>query len=267
MEAITKHPVRPRLRPLRRPNLGRASWRVAPVAVVQAAAVLALARYTDLWPLATGLVLAVEWWVLQPAAEGRTARWLARVPAVLVGCGVVLTIATAPRLATQVAAAGLYAAWRIWWSREDVTAPVGLVHLLVVQAVALEGLFLAAAVWRTPSWAIIGLVWLFCYVSVYSVLSRRSERAAGVMAATWALIAAQISWVLLLWLFTYTMSGGYILVPQPALILTALAYCFGNIYVSQKDGTLSRGRLAEYMIIGLILVVVVIVGTSWRGGV
>jgi hypothetical protein len=85
------------------------------------------------------------------------------------------------------------------------------------------------------------------------------------MAATWALVCTEISWVLLRWLFTYTVTGGYILVPQPMLILTALAYCFGSIYVSQRKGSLSRARLTEYLLIGLILIAIVVTGTPWRG--
>jgi len=140
-------------------------------------------------------------------------------------------------------------------------------YLLVVQAVVFEAVFLMAAVWRSPDVLVLALAWIGAYVSVYAVLSARGERAAGVMAATWAVITTEVGRVLLWWLFTYTMTGGYILVPQPALILTALAYCFGGIYLSQREGSLSRGRLAEYLLIGLILVGIVIVGTSWHGAV
>jgi hypothetical protein len=69
------------------------------------------------------------------------------------------------------------------------------------------------------------------------------------------------------WLFTYTTAGGYLLVPQPALVLTALAYVFGSIYVAQREGKLSRGRLTEYLLIGLILIAIVAIGTSWRGSI
>jgi len=71
----------------------------------------------------------------------------------------------------------------------------------------------------------------------------------------------------MLWLITYTMRGGYVLVPQPALILTALSYVFGSVLASSRQGNLSRARLAEYMLIALVLVVIVVIGTSWRGNV
>jgi hypothetical protein len=56
-------------------------------------------------------------------------------------------------------------------------------------------------------------------------------------------------------------------VPQPALVLVALAYCMGSIYTSAKQGKLSFSRLVEYLVIGLILVGMVIMGTSWRGSI
>jgi hypothetical protein len=252
-----------------RTNLARAGWWSILVSLFEAAVVLALARQAGWWPVAAGAVLAVELWALRPgrrvSQEARTKHMLDRLPMLLVGLSVVLIIALSPRAITQVAVAGLYAVWRVWWSGEGSDRPAGLTNLLVMQAVVFEALFLMAAVWRTPNVLVIALVWLGAYLSVYTVLARRGDRVAGVMAATWALVAAQISWVLLWWLFTYTLGGGYILVPQPALILTALAYCFGSIYVSQRAGSLSRGRLTEYLLIGLILIAVVVIGTSWRG--
>jgi hypothetical protein len=194
---------------------------------------------------------------------------LARVPAILVGAAFSLIIGVSLRAMTQVAVAVVYALWRAWWTRKA-TDKGGVPNLLAVQVVMFEALFLMAAEWRgtdggVPEWVILLLVWLGSYLSVFSALSERGERAAGVMAATWALVATEISWVLLRWLFVYTVSGGYLLVPQPALILSALAYCYGSIYLSQRQGRLSRARLTEYLMIGLILIGIVITGTPWKG--
>ena len=124
---------------------------------------------------------------------------------------------------------------------------------------------MSAAIWQTPAWLILALVWGGAYLSVYSVLRRQKERTAGVVAATWAVIATEVSWVLMLWLVTYVLQqDGFVMVPQPALILTALAYVFGSIFLASRQGILSRSRLAEYLIIGLILVLIVVVETLWR---
>jgi hypothetical protein len=248
---------------------------VAAVSVVLAAVVTMLSQRSGLWPLAALVIVLTELselWPARPRAKLRGKNLgsylLMKAPALLVGTGVALIIALTPRLITQVSAAVLYAAWRIWWSNVRIDSSSGLAGLLVVQGVMFEAIFLMAAIWRTtPSGVVMAAVWAGSYLSVYSVLHRRGERGASVMAATWALVTTEISWVLLLWLFVYTATGGYVLVPQPALILTALAYCFGNIYLAQRQGSLSRARLTEYLLIGLILITIVITGTPWRGSI
>lgn len=230
-----------------------------------AASTLGLSQQSGWWPLSVAVIAMVELWWNRRSMTGSAADRLMRLAVPLVmGIGVALLIALNIRLATQLGIAAAYGLWRWWWLRIDGQGQQ-FAHLLLVQAVWLEALFLAAAVWRVSEYQIMLAAWLGSYVTVRSVLQARGERSAAVLAAAWALIVTEVAWVLLLWLFTYATPGGYVLVPQPALVLTALAYCFGSIYVAARGGNLSRGRLAEYLAIGLILVVMVIAGTSWRG--
>jgi hypothetical protein len=236
--------------------------------VAQAAVVLFLARLHSLWPLAIVVVAVIELWPLRPGATpaaGRRDVLLERVIGLVAGFSAVLIIALVPRLVSQVVVALLYAVWQSWWAARG--RPAGMINLLIVTAAAAEAVFLMAAIWRPDDWLTLVLVWCLAWAPVYATMSLRGERAAGIMAATWALVSVQVSWVLLLWLFTYTTAGGYLLVPQPALVLSALAYCFGSIYVAQREGKLSRGRLTEYLLIGLILIAIVAIGTSWRGSI
>jgi hypothetical protein len=163
--------------------------------------------------------------------------------------------------------AGLYGAWLVWRELNPEAFSKSFVHLLLEQAVIFEAIFLMAAIWQTPAWLTLIFVWMAAYLGVYATLTRRGDRSAGVMAATWGVVAVEVAWILLLWLITYTLSGGYVLVPQPALVLTALAYVMGSILASSRQGNLSRGRLAEYLMIAGVLVVIVVAGTSWRGNV
>jgi hypothetical protein len=238
-------------------------------AVAMTAAILFLSQRHGLWIASAAVVLILE---LGFARIGTTSGRkdlmrlvMERIPIVLIGLSSTMIIAAVPRFVTQVVVAAAYLAVRFLWELEADHIRRSLPGLLIVTAAQFEALFLMAAVWRTTEWVILALVWICAYLSVYAGLSNRAERVAGVMAAAWALICIEISWVLLRWLFTYTLTGGYLLVPQPMLILTALAYCFGSIYVSQRKGSLSRGRLTEYLLIGLILIAVVITGTPWRG--
>lgn len=247
------------------------SWMGWGFAVLQAAVVFGVARQAGWWWLAALVVVGIELRMLRPGGAAAAGAWRTvvweRLPGLIMGVSVTMIVALMLREATQAAVALLYLAWLVWRERQPVEASTGLVQLLLVQAVMFEAIFLMAAIWQTPSWLILALVWAGAYVGVYGMLKRRGDRSAGVMAATWGVIATEVAWVLQLWLITYTMRGGYVLVPQPALILTALAYVFGSILASSRQGNLSRARLAEYLMIALVLVVIVVVGTSWRGNV
>jgi hypothetical protein len=225
--------------------------------------------WLELWPAAIALVLAVEFWNLRTAEVGFSKALIRRIPAILMGAALALIISVSVRLVAQLVLAGGYVIWRWWWTGRRGDEPSALPNLLLVQAVVLQALFLVAAEWRgpegVPEWLILLLVWAGSYLAVFSVLSQRAERAAGVMAATWALVATEISWVLMRWLHVYTLAGGYLLVPLPVLILVGLAYCYGSIYASQRQGRLSRARLAEYLVIGLVLIAIVVFGTPWKG--
>ncbi len=212
------------------------------------------------------LVAAIE---LRGAASGKinglSKYILEHSPELIVSLSAIAMLAVLPRLASQLFVLALYAGWLIWRAWSDEAATAAYLHMLLVQAAMFEAIFLMAAIWRIPAVLTLGLVWAGAYVSVYSLLRRRGDRAAGVMAATWAVIAAEVSWVLLLWLVTYVLQkNGYVMVPQPALILTALAYVFGSILLASKQGALSRSRLGEYLVIGMILVLIVVIETLWR---
>jgi hypothetical protein len=254
---------------LSRPS-GKA-WTGLGFAALEALVVFGLGRQTGFWWLAALAVAVIELRALRPEgrleAGKRTAVIWERLPGLVMGLSVTLIIVLVPRLATQAVVAVLYAAWLLWREREPKEVSTGLVHLLLVQGVMFEAIFLMAAIWQVPSWLVLALVWIGAYAGVYGTLRRREDRSAGVMAATWGVIATEVAWILQLWLITYTMRGGYVLVPQPALILTALTYVFGSILASSRQGNLSRARLGEYMVIALILVVIVVIGTSWRGNV
>ena len=217
-----------------------------------------------------------RWWLVAAAAFVVTAvelaerrptirsTWLTAVPFILFGSATAVVIALSPRALTQVLVAAGYAAWRCW----RLTAGTRANHfneLLVLLAVVFEAVFLAAAIWRVPTWACLVVVWACSYILVYQNLTVAGDRLARVLAATWSLIVAEVSWVFLNWLVTYVLFGSYIIVPQAALILTGLAYCFGGIYWSQRQQALTRARLAEYLLITLLLVVIVASSTPWRG--
>lgn len=171
-----------------------------------------------------------------------------------------------PRALTQAVIGLIYFGWRLWLERsKDTLSNHHLIVSLVSQALAFEAIFLAAAIWDVPKILLLGLVWLAAFAPSYHLLAKRQDRAAGLLATAWGLISAEIAFITLTWLVSYTIFDGYFIVPQPAIILTVLAYSFGSIYLAQRQGQLGRYRLAEYLGIGLVIILIVISGTTWRG--
>ncbi len=230
------------------------------IGVAAAAAMLAWRGY---WPVALCVVVAAELWPMRRRLN--VAALNERATALVISMSAVLIIALLPKVVAQAAAGLLYITWAVWRTRTPAATPISFSGLLAVQALLFEAIFLLAAIWHPPRPLLLLLVWAGSYVTVVTTLEARGERAAGLLAAAWALVVTEAAWVFLTWLVSYIVPGAYVIVPQPTLVLTALAYCFGNIYLAQRAGTLNRARLTEYLLIGLILIWVVIAGTPWRG--
>jgi hypothetical protein len=187
------------------------------------------------------------------------------VPELAAGLSAALLIALYPREVSQIALALAYAGWRYWLRRVQPGGPTQIVATLVNQVLVFESLFLMAAIWQTNRVVILILLWLTSFGLVYTLLRSRDDRSAAVLAAAWALVVCEAAWVFLSWLVSYVIAGGYVVVPQPTIVLGGLAYCAGSIYLAQRQGRLSRTRLSEYLAIALVLIVIVIAGTGWRG--
>ena len=219
-----------------------------------------------LWPVALLFVIIAElrWNLRRPKIEH-----LVKVtPELLAGIAAVLMIAVYPRAISQLVTAAAYFGWRIWLEQYTKrTAERNLISTLVGQAIIFESIFLMAALWDAPKIVTLVLVWLGAYSGIYHLLRQRQERTAALLAAAWALIAVEVAWVTLSWLVSYTILSGYLIVPQPAIILTILAYSFGSIYLAQRQNKLGRKRLTEYLLIGLFIILVVIAGTTWKGSI
>ncbi len=189
-------------------------------------------------------------------------------PQLLAGVSAILMIAVFPRAITQAIIGIAYFGFRIWLEQYTKrAADRNLITTLAGQAIIFEAIFLTAAVWDASKIVVLAMVWTAAYAGSYHLLIQRQERTAAVLAAAWALIATEVAWVTLSWLVSYTIFNGYLIVPQPAIILTVLAYSFGSIYLAQRQNQLGRRRLTEYLLIGLAIIGVVIAGTTWKGSI
>lgn len=226
---------------------------------------MAFLAQQNLVPLALVVLLLGETGKIAWSRHWSRDELLARVVPLIVGASVIVTVALLPKALTQAVVAGAYGAWRAWRVTRPTAAPINFWELLVMQAVVFEALFLAADIWHLARPLTLVLVWLSTFALVRQVLAARGERAAGALAAAWALVATEASWVFLTWMVSYVVIGHYLVVPQATLVLSALAYCFGSIFMAQRTGTLNRARFTEYILIGLILMWIVIAGTRWQG--
>jgi hypothetical protein len=186
-------------------------------------------------------------------------------PVWLLGLSGVVFIGLQPQLSTQVLLTAAYGAWRWWLIHYQKEETHALAVAGVTELIAFSALFLAAAVWHLPTVLVVILVWAISYIVAARVLESYEDRAAPVLIAAWSLIVAECSWLFSMWLVTYILFNGILLVPQAAVVLTALGYCLSGIYFAHRRSQLSKTRLVEYLIVGLVLLVVVIAGTKWNG--
>jgi len=216
------------------------------------------------WWLALILVVAAEI-VLVPSKGKLQERLMEQLPALIMAGSIALSISLLPKAASQLALATAYSVWRYYFGGISKPSDTGLIGIFLVQVAFFEAVFLAAAISGPPPALTLAAVWLGCFGLAHALLRGRGERNAVLMSSVWALVAAECSWVFTTWLVSYVTVGGYVIIPQPTLVLSALAYCFGGIYMAQRQNKLSRTRLSEYMFIVLIILAIVIAGTKWRG--
>lgn len=194
--------------------------------------------------------------------------WLSGVSwAVIVHLVVANNPAVADGVGSFVVLALVYGLWLVWLTARKVGPKTGLIVASVNQFLALQAIFLAAAFWGIPDILLLALAWTSAYLVADQLLIEFQDRSRRALATAWALVVAECTWIFSIWLVNYVvvwLEPAYLIVPQPAIVLTALGYCFGGIYVSHREGKLSRGRLIEYLLIGLALLLVVIAGTEWN---
>lgn len=235
---------------------------------VEAGVIGLIARLHYMWPLALILVTAIEVISITKRAANwpNLAVWRKVGPRIVAAWSFVLLVAVLPRAWSQVILTIGFVAWRWWLEQADMgNNRTELAIAMGNQFLSFWSVFVAAAIWHWPKLLVLVVIWLVCYLPTRLLLEGRNDLAKAVVAAVWALVAAEVSWVSLSWFVSYVVVGGIIIVPQPAIVLTGLGYCYGSIYLAQREGRLSRRRLSEYVVIAAAILVIVTVGTNWRG--
>lgn len=229
------------------------------IAIVEASLLLIVIRWVNLWwalPLA-----ALIWWY----QARKTERWDQAVLGIALG-SLVVVLALNANLLGQVLVVISYGWWQMGRHFYAKNQNFQVWQAGWLEFLALSAAFSAEAIWHWP----VVLVLVVVYVSSIAVARgffSNGERAVRALALAWGLIVAEASFIFSIWLVQYVLPGSLLLVPQPAVVITALGYCFGSIYLAHASSRLSKARLAEYAIIGLCLVAIVVAGTHWNGSI
>lgn len=214
--------------------------------------------------LALCMVAAIEfyvWWrrhhsTLELAAD-TYASWLMSVVAVIL-------VAISPQFITQILLIGAFAVWRLLIHSGSLNKFPGIVAL-VMQFSALAAIFSAAQVWRWPAAVVMVFSWGSSWLVARAFLQSTNDKQVGLLAHVWALVVAELSWILSWWMIAYLSPGAYLIIPQAALLIASVGYVLGGIYRLHRTSQLSRSRLIEYLAVASALLVIILAGTRWNG--
>jgi hypothetical protein len=121
---------------------------------------------------------------------------------------------------------------------------------------------LLVALWHWPVVIVLVLLWFVNYVvSLFWILEYSSSP--QVLAGLWSFLVVEMFWVASRWLILYSVPHTPILVSQIGLIITALAYCWGGIYVHHKNKTLKRSLVFEYIVVASVVFVILMALSRW----
>lgn len=243
-------------------NLARQSLTVgANVVLVVGVTGLILA---DLVPLALLLVVLSKWQVLL----GGWRQWWGNLKSnacdIIVGLSFVALISLPEVLYVQLGLAAFYLLWLLAIKPQSSPAWVGI-QALICQFLGLSVIFLFARV--IPSVAVLAGAWAVAYIAAWHFLSTDEEVAWSLLVVVWALLVAELSWLLNHWLITYSLLEGQLLLPQASVIITVVAYCVGRIYLDHRNKRLGKRRLVEYILVCFVLLAIIIAGTPWDVGI
>lgn len=229
------------------------------IGTIEAGILATLIRWVNLWwALPVALLI---WWY-----HSRRLAYNEQVLLVLALVSTVIVLALNGNLLGQILVVLSYGLWRLGVAFYAKTQNFQVWQAGWLEFLALSAVFGAEAIWHWPVILVLIAVYLASIAIARAFLASR-ERAARALATAWGLIVAEASFVFSIWLVQYVLPHDLFLIPQPAVVITALGYCFGSIYLAHASSRLSKARLAEYAIIGLCLVTIVIAGTRWNGSI
>lgn len=222
---------------------------------------LAMSRHQVLALLAVGAIEVYVWLRRHHSSlellVDTYASWVLSLSAVVL-------VAISPHAITQIGIIIAFAALRLCVHLGTLDKRPGA-EALLLQFISLSAIFSAAQVWRWPAAIVMVLAWGASWLVAHRFLQITGDKQAGLLAHVWALVVAELAWILSWWMIAYLSPGAYVIIPQAALLVTGIAYILGGIYRLHRSSQLSRNRLVEYLFVAGVLLAVVLAGTRWNG--
>lgn len=214
--------------------------------------------------LALLAIVAIEfyvWWRRHDSSLGLVAStyasWLTSISAVVL-------VAISPQPVMQYVLVVLFVVLRLAIHMGSYRKYPGALAL-TMQFVSLSAIFSAAQVWRWPSAMVMIFAWGSSWLVARAFLVSMQDKQIGLLAGVWALVVAELAWIMSWWMIAYLSPGAYLIIPQAALLITGVAYVLGGIYRLHRTSQLSRNRLIEYLAVASVLLAIILAGTRWNG--
>lgn len=211
-----------------------------------------------------GMIFLAELWQLLKIDRQEQNAWKDGAFSMLVRLGLMGLLALIKQPVGIAVIGAVFLTFRLWWKNSAVSRPT---LALGGQFILLWVGYLLAAVVKLPLGVTLAWSWVVGYVCAAHFLRAYDVRARAVIAASWALVSLECGWFFSVWLVNYILPYGVFVIPQPALVMTALGYSLGGIYKFHHAKNLTRARLIEYLVICLVALAIVISGTNWKGAV
>lgn len=133
---------------------------------------------------------------------------------------------------------------------------------LILVFMSLNVAAILVALWHWPVVIVLALLWFVQYlVSLFWLLEYSNSP--QVLAGLWSFLVVELFWVVSRWLILYSVPHTPLLIAQISLIVVALAYCWGGIYVHHKNKTLKRSLLFEYFVVAIVVFVLLVALSRW----
>lgn len=209
--------------------------------------------------LAVIFILASKWRVV--AVQPR--HWLANIransPDLIVNISFVILLMRSVHLITYILWVILYISWMIWLKPQSKELAVG------IQSLIAHFLGLTALLWladSVPEAVIVFLAWLIALSAGRHYFSHFEDPLIRILSYGWAFFVAQLIWITNKWLVVYNISSD-IIIPQPALIVTWIAYIIGSLFYLNYQGNLRRSHIRQYTFVGCTIILVILLLTDW----